>query len=805
MSAAALISAGDPFTTAFGVGVVTTIGVVQQKTLTVGHPTCVCSIRLPWCVVYQHVNPELLTPSVHQLGQELNRRRPIVSKIKTHVKNLGHIPTLFRKDTYRVLLQVPRSKPGQGSISLEATKILDKELINQRVIRADVLRTRTQDSLFRQEQTRHELEILLTYYCKRKGCMYRQGLNEVLAPFVYVVPSSTELNLRFELFDAFSSKFLPNLFLQEEFTTLQLCHVLFSSLLRHHDIFLYEHFMESDLTPELYSTPWFLTYFAAKLSIQHEILLLWDYVLMLSRKEHLSYIYFFGLAALLTNRDILLSAANFDLPHTVVNLKINNIHQVLKYATWLQHNTPRYFTELVEMITLTPEKDLHWVSSNIFGTEAESTKEVDNNQVVEKLDHSLNLVVMPIFSKDIYSYFTSSDNSNTLKYYFLDVRTFFNYHRVGHFPNSFHIDPTVFNGKCDVTLEWVRRELEIFKSMSSLDLSLGKKTTGVCCLCVIGSHSDHTIHDAQQLIKWLASMRFNRLAMYIDFDELINNDTYAAFNSTYLIKSSTEDEAFALNTMSESIQAWKHAMEPEEMRAPPVPTKESVAPIQPESLEKKAYDTNGTNGTNGTNETQEMSTSLLSKGASALGSWWNRASLASSSFSTSFATSTTNNTNQRITHLSEEGDIVSKKSVLKLGGKLVRRIQEKKLIDQYLVVAIDAIFFLKHIDENENTIDAMGNEEDNGDKEEKGTEETEMVVLSKYPIRGLRKVASRSKNEQLILILTFSNSPNEGAGGDGAAAVSTKKVGFVAENKSTHKSLIATLRENYNSITTCTQ
>jgi hypothetical protein len=200
-----------------------------------------------------------------------------------------------------------------------------------------------------------------------------------------------------------------------------------------------------------------------------------------------------------------------------------------------------------------------------------------------------------------------------------------------------------------------------------------------------------------------------------------------------------------------------------------------------------------------------MSTSLLSKGASALGSWWNRASLASSSFSTSFATSTTNNTNQRITHLSEEGDIVSKKSVLKLGGKLVRRIQEKKLIDQYLVVAIDAIFFLKHIDENENTIDAMGNEEDNGDKEEKGTEETEMVVLSKYPIRGLRKVASRSKNEQLILILTFSNSPNEGAGGDGAAAVCTKKVGFVAENKSTHKSLIATLRENYNSITTCTQ
>ena len=32
-----------------------------------------------------------------------------------------------------------------------------------------------------------------------------------------------------------------------------------------------------------------------------------------------------------------------------------------------------------------------------------------------------------------------------------------------------------------------------------------------------------------------------------------------------------------------------------------------------------------------------------------------------------------------------------------------------------------------------------------------------------------------------------------------------EKVGFVAENKSTHKSLIATLRENYNSITTCTR
>ena len=187
---------------------------------------------------------------------------------------------------------------------------------------------------------------------------------------------------------------------------------------------------------------------------------------------------FFGLAALLTNRGMLLSAATFDLPHKVVNLKIDNISEVLKYATWLQHNTPRYFTELVEMITLTPEKDLHWVTSNIFGTEAESTKEVNNSQVVEKLEYSLNLVVVPIFSKEIFTYFTSSDkNVRTLKYYFLDVRTFSNYHRVGHFPNSHYVGhfPTVLNGKCDVTLEWVRRELEIFKSMSSLDLSLDRE------------------------------------------------------------------------------------------------------------------------------------------------------------------------------------------------------------------------------------------------------------------------------------------------------------------------------------------
>ena len=58
------------------------------------------------------------------------------------------------------------------------------DLPNQRVIRVDVERTRQELPEFHKQDTRDRLERLLTYYCKKRGAKYKQGLNELLAPML---------------------------------------------------------------------------------------------------------------------------------------------------------------------------------------------------------------------------------------------------------------------------------------------------------------------------------------------------------------------------------------------------------------------------------------------------------------------------------------------------------------------------------------------------------------------------------------------------------------------------------------------
>jgi RNase H-fold protein (predicted Holliday junction resolvase) len=57
-----------------------------------------------------------------------------------------------------------------------------KDLENQRVVRADAERTRGSENL-----DKDTIELILTKYCKNNNIKYKQGLNEVLAPFMYMM------------------------------------------------------------------------------------------------------------------------------------------------------------------------------------------------------------------------------------------------------------------------------------------------------------------------------------------------------------------------------------------------------------------------------------------------------------------------------------------------------------------------------------------------------------------------------------------------------------------------------------------
>jgi hypothetical protein len=108
------------------------------------------------------------------------------------------------------------------------------------------------------------LELALTYYCKLMNISYKQGLNELFAPFLYLKNTSARISLHVVLngFIRLMKVYAPK-FYDEEFLALEYSFVLITVLLKYHDPQLSLYMESKGITPELYSTSWLLTLFAA--------------------------------------------------------------------------------------------------------------------------------------------------------------------------------------------------------------------------------------------------------------------------------------------------------------------------------------------------------------------------------------------------------------------------------------------------------------------------------------------------------------------------------------------------------------
>lgn len=97
------------------------------------------------------------------------------------------------------------------------------DLENQRVVRADAERTRGGEAL-----DKDIIEQILTRYCKNNSIKYKQGLNEIVAPFLYMMQEQNKLGLEDKLdikfvynsFSAFIFRYMTNFFAEEEFFSL---------------------------------------------------------------------------------------------------------------------------------------------------------------------------------------------------------------------------------------------------------------------------------------------------------------------------------------------------------------------------------------------------------------------------------------------------------------------------------------------------------------------------------------------------------------------------------------------------------
>lgn len=108
-----------------------------------------------------------------------------------------------------------------------------------------------------------DVELLLTFYCKSNQIKYKQGLNEIVAPFI-LLKSKTLLGMNkiYNLFSLFINRYFSNYYHESEFFTLQSSLGLIRLLLKYHCTQINKIFEISFISPEMYSTSWLLTIFA---------------------------------------------------------------------------------------------------------------------------------------------------------------------------------------------------------------------------------------------------------------------------------------------------------------------------------------------------------------------------------------------------------------------------------------------------------------------------------------------------------------------------------------------------------------
>ncbi|KAF0745706.1 hypothetical protein Ae201684P_011070 [Aphanomyces euteiches] len=172
---------------------------------------------------------------LRSLEAELDKRRPDTYIITQLCHDLGEIPGKWRGRVWKELLC-----PGgiKAELQWETISMMEQDDSNQRVIRADAPRTRSKDFPSDSRETiERSLVQMLTFYCKSKNIRYKQGMNEVLAPFLLLRMASPEWtdSIVYQCFYTFIDKFLTNVYSDREFRSLQCSMRLLRLLLQYHD------------------------------------------------------------------------------------------------------------------------------------------------------------------------------------------------------------------------------------------------------------------------------------------------------------------------------------------------------------------------------------------------------------------------------------------------------------------------------------------------------------------------------------------------------------------------------------------
>jgi len=125
-----------------------------------------------------------------------------------------------------------------GSLSLKESERFSPSEIDcaeQHVLENDVKRTRSEIPDFRSTAYREALTDIMQLFCVVHDIQYKQGMNELVAPFLYLHPPPKGNALPFTLYEAFLFRYLERYFCLDDSSFLFKAFRLFHILLLYHD------------------------------------------------------------------------------------------------------------------------------------------------------------------------------------------------------------------------------------------------------------------------------------------------------------------------------------------------------------------------------------------------------------------------------------------------------------------------------------------------------------------------------------------------------------------------------------------
>jgi hypothetical protein len=228
----------------------------------------------------------------------------------------------------------------------------EKTKENSKIVSNDIPRTRGREKILLNSFS-SLLEYFINFYCNNNKILYKQGLSEIIAPFLllkYKLPNIPYYTI-YNLLSGFINTYATNYYYEKTCFSLTNSLYLLPLLLKYHSPALQNLFDKILINPEMYGTSWLLTSFCSKLQL-HLLYHLMNKIIM----EDDPFMFHFLIIALLINKQKIFCVNDLTMvPVGITAISIDSIEEIDKIyedAIKLRENTPysfRIFANLLEI------------------------------------------------------------------------------------------------------------------------------------------------------------------------------------------------------------------------------------------------------------------------------------------------------------------------------------------------------------------------------------------------------------------------------------------------------------------------